>query len=263
MMTSMGHVAVEQIDAVQLALVAGGDGDALGRDLLVLDEILLHRVHVGGPVAVLGLDQQQRTDVVRLPADQLSQASAGEQRVAHRVLPARRVLDQHDGQLDQRLGLELRRGDAVEDVAAGAGIGVGGGGQLDDARRRHALEHVEGEAGARVVRLVHDDQRPVDHQQVGEGVFDLAGVRAVAEPLQVGSVGVQPGEVAFQRLFVRVDVAALGLFDAQGLDGAHDDADAVGQVGRPEVVDVGDVEDGHVALERVIERLAVGVGRCF
>ena len=86
-------------------------------------------------------------------------------------------------------------------------------------------------------------------------------VRAVAEPLQVGPGRVQPGEVALQRLFVRVDVAALGLFDAEGLDGADDDADAVAQVGRPEVVDVGDVEDGDAAFERVVERLAVGVGR--
>ena len=141
----------------------------------------------------------------------------------------------------------------------GSVSGVAVSSMMHDGATRLSTSKVE--AGAGVVRLVHDDQRPVDHHQVGEGVFDLAGMSAVAEPLQVGPVGVQPGEVAFQRLFVGVDVAAFGLFDAQRLDGADDDADAVGQVGRPDVVDVGDVEDGHAALERVVERLAVGVGR--
>ena len=58
-----------------------------------------------------------------------------------------------------------------------------------------------------------------------------------------------------------VDVAALGLFDAQGLDGTDDDADAVAQIGGPEVVDVGDVENADAAFKGIVERLAVGVGR--
>ena len=60
------------------------------------------------------------------------------------------------GSLINASALSSDHGDAVEDVAAGAGIGVGRGGQLDDARRRDPLEHVEGEAGPHVVRLVHD-----------------------------------------------------------------------------------------------------------
>ena len=74
-----GAGAVEQIDAIQLALVAGGDGDALGRDLFILDQVLLDRLDVGGLVAVLGLNQQQRPDVVRLAGGQLGQAGAGQQ----------------------------------------------------------------------------------------------------------------------------------------------------------------------------------------
>ena len=60
-----------------------------------------------------------------------------------------------------------------------------------------------------------------------------------------------------QVLVVRVDFAATGVFDTQGLDRADYDATMVTKVVGPDMRKVGDVEHLYPAVERFVQRLPV------
>ena len=136
--------------------------------------------------------------------------------------------------------LEFSRGVAVNSITA---QGV------------HPRLHLPRQPGDGVVRFVHDHQRAVAVQQVGEGVFHAA----VFAPLQPRRDGVRPGEMRLHVLVVGVHLAAFGALHPQGLDGADDDAAGVAQVLRAEAGEVRDVEHAHLSGEGVVQGPPVGV----
>ena len=153
-------------------------------------------------------------------------------------------------------GLQLPGRDAVQDVAEWAASPVArGGGEFDDRARVHPRLHLPGEAGDRVVRLVHDHQRAVDVQQVRERELDPAAF----QPFETGRGLGDGGEVWLQVLVVGVDLAALGALDPQRLDGADHDAAVVAEIVRPDMGEVRDVEYAHPAGEVFVQRLPVGM----
>ena len=263
---------VEQVHAVQLALRAGRDGDALGRDVLLRDQVLAQALDVHLAALVLGLQQQDRTQVVaacsQLARRLLGEPGAGEQRVAYGLLPVG-MGAQHDRQLDHLLGFELLGRDVVEHVAAVAALAHRGGGHLDQRRRAQAGEAVVAQRRARVVRLVDDHHRAVPVHQVGEAALDLAQVGAaevgldlevaLAHALEAGQLG-GALEMRLEGLLVGIDVAPRGVVHPQRLQRADDHQRARADVLRADLVAVGDVEHAHaIDAEMRLQRLAVGV----
>ena len=263
---------VEQVHAVELALRAGGDGDALGRDVFLGDQVLAQALDVHLAALVLGLQQQDRAQVVaacgQLARGLLGEAGAGEQRVAHGLLPVG-MGAQHDRQLDHLLGFELLGRDVVEHVAAVAALPQRGRGHLDQRGRTQAGEAVVAQRRARVVRLVDDHHRAVPVHQVGEAALDLAQVGAaevgldlevaLAHALEAGQLG-GALEMRLEGLLVGIDVAPRGVVHPQRLQRADDHQRARADVLRADLVAVGDVEHAHaIHAEMRLQRLAVGV----
>ena len=245
--------AVEEVDAVQLPLVAGRDRDLLPRDPFDLRQVGGQRLDRHLLVLRLGLQEDEGPDVVRLVLRARGERRAGGDGPAHRPLPGI-VLGEEDRQLDHRLRLQLPGRDAVQDVVDRPALPVPrGGGELDDRRGVHPRLHLPREAGDRVVGLVHDHQRPVDVEQVRERELDPAA----RQPFEARRGLRDRGEVRLQVLVVGVDLAALGALDPQGLDGADHDAATVAEVVRAELGKVGDVEHPHPAREGFVQRLPV------
>ena len=160
--------AIEEIDAVQLPLVTGRDRDPLRRDAFDFHQMGLQRIDGHLLVLRLRLEEDQGANVVRVVLRALGKRGAGGDGAAYCTLPGI-VLGEQDWQLDHRFGLQLAGRDAVQDVVEPAAFPVArGGGELDDRARVHPRLHLSGEAGDRVVRLVHDHQRAVDVEQVRE-----------------------------------------------------------------------------------------------
>jgi hypothetical protein len=180
----------------------------------------------------------------------LGQRGARGDRPVHRVLPGV-VLGQHDRQLDHLFELQLLRRHAVQDV----GVEPRRRRELDDRGRVHPRLHLARQAGDGVVRLVHDHQRPVDMHQVGEGELHAAAFQRFQPRQGLG----QRREVRLHVLVVGIDLAALGVRDAQRLDRAHDDAAMVADVVRADMREVRDVEHAHPAVEGLVQRLPIGV----
>ena len=99
----------------------------------------------------------------------------------------------------------------------------------------------------------HDQQRPVEVQQVGKGELDPAACRFFQALRGIPDTG----KMRLEILVVSVDLAAVGVFDAQGLNGADHDAAVVTQVVWPDMRKVGDIEHPYPAIERFIQRLPV------
>ena len=153
--------SVEEINAIQFPLVTGRDRDPFRCDAFHLNQICLQRIDRHLLIPRLSLEEDQWTDVVGVAARTFRERSASRDGAAHRSLPGI-VFGELDRQLDHRLGLELPGRDAVQDVVEPAAFPVaGGGGELDDRARVHPCLHLPGEAGHRIVRLVHDHQRAV------------------------------------------------------------------------------------------------------
>ena len=239
---------VQQVDPVQLALRAGGDGDALGLDLLLLDQELADHFKGDFVTLVFGLDQDDGMDKIPVQSGQVVQFLAGEDAVAHGFLPGV-VFGQDDGQLDHLLGLEFQRRNRVQDVAAGGR----GGGELDDAGRLDALQDFDAQLRSIVVGFIDDDQRAMQRQQVAEAVFDRAALQA----FQAGGVGRDADEMRLQILVVGIDLAAFGAVDAQGLQRADHNDDFILQVLRAELGEVGDVNHQQLPAKDCFERQAV------
>ena len=189
-------------------------------------------------------------------------AGAARDRAGHRTLPGL-VLIQADGQLDHLLRLQLRGANGVEDVA----LGMRGRGELDDGGRVHARLHLARQAGHRLVRLIHDHQRAMEVEQVGEGIAYV--VRVAPYPLcHLGTERLQPRdplrhvrEQRLQRLVVRIDLAPLCVLHAQRLDGGDEHAQVPRQVGRGQPGEIGDVEHAHRLTEGGSQRLTIVMAR--
>ena len=225
---------VEQVDAVQPTLLAGGDDDLVRRDVLLLYQVLAQHVGRCSTVAVVRLEQNQRAQIAAalpfLMGGLGFELLAAQHRVAHRVFPGR-VLGQHDRQLDHVLGFQFARGHAVQHVGL---LRHRRGGQLEDGAGRNPRKRGKGGVGLGVVGLVDHDDRPRQRQQIGQRMLDppevggaqkgLArfveiGLRHPFEHPRVGS-----GDLRFEVLEMRVelfaesvDVAALRLLDAKAL----------------------------------------------
>ena len=247
-----GAGRVEQVDAVELALRAGGDGDLLFRDPLRLHQVPLQRLGRDLAVLRLRLEQRDGADVAAVPLRLLRQLGAGGDGGAHGALPDV-VFGQGDGQLDHLRALQFLGRGAVQDV----GVQPRRRREFDHRAGVHPRLHLPRQPGDGVVRLVHDHQRAVAVQQVGEGVFHAA----VFAPLQPRRAGVRPGEMRLHVLVVGVHLAAFGALHPQGLDGADDDAAGVAQVLRAEAGEVRDVEHPRPSGEGVVEGPPVGVVR--
>ena len=211
-------VRVEQVDAVQFALVAGRHRDAVFGHLLHVDQVPFQRLDRYLLVLLLRLEQDDGADAAGLLLRHRGECGALGDRAVHRVLP-RVVLGQDDRQLDHLLALQFLRTHAVQNV----GLGPWRGRELHDGAWIYARLHLARQTGHRVVRLVHDHQRPVQMQQIGEREFDAPA----GQLLQPGPRRRHRGKVRLQVLVVGVHLAALGVGYAQGLDGADHEAAVV------------------------------------
>ena len=198
----------------------------------------------------LGLEQGDGADVVAVRRRRLREGGAARHGAGDGAAPVL-VFGERDGQFDHRLALQRAGGDAVENVRRPARSRR----EFDDGAGVHAPLHFARQAGDGVMRLVHDHQRAVEAEQVGEGVFESA----VLQPRQAGRRMRQRGEMRLQVLVVGIDLAAFGVLDAQGLDGADDDAATAADVVRAQLREVGDVEHAGPPVERRVERAPVGV----
>ena len=128
----------------------------------------IQRFHPGA--AGFGLNQHDGPQVIRAGAafliGELVQGVAAANGVGQTLLPVRLGFE-HDRQLDHFLRLQLGSGDAVQHVA-GRAFQVGRGGQFHHAAGAEARQHVEGQFGAAVVRLIHHHEGPAQAQHVGQ-----------------------------------------------------------------------------------------------
>ena len=117
------------------------------------------------------------------------------------------------------------------------------------------------------MRLVHDHQRAVEVEQIGEGIADVVRVAPCPrrtfrpERLQARRALRHIGEQWLQRLVMRIDLAALGILHAQRLDRGDEHAQVARQVGRSQPGEIGDVEHPHRLTECIGKRLAIWVAR--
>ena len=133
---------IEQVDSVQSALVAGGDGDPVFGNLLDLDQVPLQRRDRHLSVLLLRLEQDDGANTVGIVRGGLGQRHSRRNGAVHRVLPSV-VLGEHDRQLDHFLCLQLARCDAVHDV----GVEPRRRGELDDGAGVHPCLHLARQAG--------------------------------------------------------------------------------------------------------------------
>lgn len=207
---------------------AGGDDDLLGRNAVVADQLAAHalevqRLHPGA--ARLQLDQHQRAQVGAARAafvvGQLLQRVAPGDGVGQTLLPVRLGL-QHDRQLDHLLGLQLGGADAVQHVARRA-LQIGRGAQLHHAAGAQPRQHVEGQLGAAVVRLVDHDERPAQPQHVGQRARRAALGTLTFAQQAVALRWRQVLEVVHQRAAAVVDLARLFVLHLERLPCRDDD----------------------------------------
>ena len=236
---------------------AGADRHLLLRHPQLLDQQLLDAVDVEVLLPGLSLVQDDRADVaVRLPlrAGQLVEFVT----LLHgRVdgVAAELLGPKQDRQLDHVRRLQAGGRHLVQHVA----VRGGRGGQLQHARGGKAAEGLEGEVGAGVVGLVDDHRRPVHPQHVGEA--RLRRVLALGRQLGQGLplLGGESLEVVLQLPVGLVDLAALGVLRAEGLD-RGDDHHALRLQRRAAEVQGGlDVADGEAALEGPLQLQPVRV----
>ena len=164
-----------QVDIVQPARGAGGHGNLVLGQLQFIDEVaaqcfgrhlvahvLCLKQHDGAHVAVaLGF-------VFQCFGLQLALRLHGPQ---HGGGPALGVLGQDDGQFDHVLACQLLRADVVEHIGL---VRHRCGGQFQDERWVEPLQGGEAFVGFGVVRLIDDDQGPVQRQPVGQAPARLA-----------------------------------------------------------------------------------------
>jgi hypothetical protein len=220
--------------------------------LLDLDEVLLQRVNRDLLILRLRLEQDDRAYVVGLAFRRHFQRRPLRNRVAHRILPGT-VLGEHDRQLDHLGGFKLLGRHAVQDI----GVRSWRRCELDNRAWIRASLHLAREACHGIVRLVHDHQRSMDVQQVGEGKFRPAPV----ELFQTGRQALQRAEMRLHVLIMRIDLAAFRVRHPQGLNRADDDAGVVANVMRTDDRKIRDVEDAHASIEHLVQRPAVRVPR--
>ena len=144
------------------------------------------------------------------------------------------MLGEHDRQLYHLLVFEFLGRYAVQDV----GFLARRRRELDDSARVHPRLHLTRQFGSGSVRLVHDHERAVEVHEVDEGEFNAPAVR----PLKLRRSGGQGGEVRLHLFVVGVDLAANGVADPQGLDGADDDAAFIAHVVRAQLREIPNVE---------------------
>ena len=247
-----GTAPIEEIDAVELPLIAGRDRDLLRRDPFDLDQVPLQRLDRHLPVLRLCLEQHDGADAAGLSLRRPGQPGARGDRAVHRVLPIL-VLGQHDRQLDHLLPLQLLRRHAVQDVR----LRLRSRRELDDGARVHPRLHLPRQPGDRVVRFIHDHQRTVEVEEVGEGELDAAALPV--KLLQPRRRRRNLAEVRLHLLVVGIHLAPLGVGDPERLDGADDDAAVIPHDPRAETSKVGDVEHLHPSPERLVQHPAVGM----
>jgi len=96
--------------ALQLALLARGDGDLRFGNVKLLDQVLPQRLHVHALGRVLCLKQHDRPDVFVFLLCLGLEFPLCLHSVEHRCVPALRMFHQDDRQFDHVLGLQLLRG---------------------------------------------------------------------------------------------------------------------------------------------------------
>ena len=248
------------LDSLQPTFLAGSDHDLIGKDALVLQQLLSYPVRVQRLHALparLGLNQHQWPQVgcaaAMLFVCQLLQFGAAGDRIAQALLPVRFRLQQ-DRQLDHLLGLQLRRAHAVQYVA-GHLFHVRRGGQFHDAAGIEALEGGETDLGAGVVRLVDDQERAAQAQHVGQrirgrtiGLFqqDVALRRREAV------------EMLHQRAAGLVNLQPFGLVAAESLHRGNDHH--CGRIQRGPRQRFGFVQVHHRHRAGQLQRVMVGMG---
>ena len=142
---------------------------------MVGDELVLHPLEVerlNASAARFRLDQHQWAQIGRPRASffirHLVQGIAAGDGIGQALLPVRFGF-QHHRQLDHFFRLQFGSGHAVQHVA-GRALQIRRGGQLHYPAGAQARQHIEGQFGAAVVRLIDDHERAAQTQHVGQRI---------------------------------------------------------------------------------------------
>ena len=236
-----------QVQVFQPARGAGGHYHLRLRQLQFIDEVAAQFLGRHLVARVLRLEQHDGPHIavaLGLVFQRLGfQLALRLHRAKHGGGPALGVLGQHDGQLDHVLGRQLLCAHVVEHI----GLGFDRRGrELQDARGVQPLQRREALVRLGVVRLVHDDDGPVQRQPVGQAPARLAhkarqdagGVlrhvlgrhHRIGQRVQAGQVAPALSalalrqrvfEVRLKRLGKAVHIALPRVVDAKALDGGH------------------------------------------
>ncbi len=245
---------IEQVDAVEFALVARRHRDPVFGNAAIFDQVALHHIdrRLGAFARRLCLIQRDRADAASILRGDSLQPGAVVDRMGDRRLPAA-MLRQVDRQLDHVRRLQLGGGGRDDYVGAHWRRG-----KLHHGRGREPAECLPGQRRREIVRLVHDHQWSVQLQQIREASDRLAAAGAVLVPGEVDAGG-QRREVRLQLLVVAIDVAVGDVVDAEGLDGGDDHRGGIGHVLRSKLPPLVDAEHAHGAAELRLQRLTIGV----
>ena len=210
---------------------------------------------------VLRLKQCQRADVAGVAFGGLGQPRPCLDGVMHGGTPVG-MLGEHDRQLNHFSGLHLGGGGAEQDIATASRVVAGRRGELNDAGRFERGQHLKGKIRARLVRLVHDDQRTVKRHEVDEGKLQTAVLGA----FQAWRRGWNVREVRFVVFRVGVGLAPGGVTGAEALNRSDNNGHSLRQVLRPDLANLGHIEHRHAPVIGGVERSAIGMRRlleCF
>ncbi len=219
---------------------------------------LVHRVHGQVLVTLLSLYE---SDGAQIAAAVLALALRGFFKGVAPVdsgleglLPAGARL-KADRQLDHRVALELGCADAVQDVAWR--IACRRSGELDNAGRVEPCKSLEGKWRARVVRLIHDDNRLAEVECVGKRWDRLVGILVAFESF--GGFRRYVFEMACDIAVLLVYLALVRLANARSGESRDYDHGLAVVYAALQVLRFPYVHNANTSIKRRVKRLPVGV----
>ena len=216
------------IDLLQPLFLSSGHDNLTGRDAVIGDQLVLHLLEIqclDSGAAWFRLNQYQRAQIrspgTSLLIGQLVQGIAAANSVGQTLLPVGLGF-QHHRQLDHFFRLQLGGGYAVQHVA-GRALQIGRGRELHHPAGAEARQHVEGQLGAAVVRLIHHHERAAQTQHVGQRIRGRALAALTIGQQFITLAGGEIVKVMHQRTAGLVHLAALFFFHLKRLPRGDDD----------------------------------------
>ena len=136
----------------------------------------------------------------------------------------------------------------------------GGCRELDNARRIEPPHHLAGKLGNHLVRFIHQHQRPQLMRHIHKGIQHTP----VLSPVQIGIRTGEPLKMLLEVFIMPVNLPGVlvAFLDPERLHGGNDNAGCPKNIGRPDVVDILNVENRHpLHPERRAQRFPAGMGR--